>query len=61
MKCRDCAFLDKVEWVGDMPHVFCRHPFYVPDKDIDPEQGCPFGNRAPAPKKKKGPRQQTLF
>lgn len=61
MRCKDCLFFLKVEWVGSKAQVQCHHPFYTPDDNTDPEQGCPFGNRAHAPEKKKGAKQQKLF
>ena len=61
MRCNDCMYFDRIEWVGPVSMVKCRHPFYTPDDNTDPERGCPFGNRAHAPEKKKGAKQQKLF
>lgn len=61
MRCKDCLFFMSVEWVGSKPQVKCHHPFYIPDDNVDIEQGCGFGNRAPAPEKAKKNKQQKLF
>ena len=47
MRCNDCMYFKKIEWVGANARVVCHHPFFVPNDKIDPEIGCAFGNRAP--------------
>lgn len=47
MKCNDCAYFINIEWIGTRAKVKCHHPFYTPNENTDPEQGCPFGNRKP--------------
>ena len=50
MKCNDCAYFINIEWIGTRAKVKCHHPFYSPNENTDPEQGCPFGNRIPTDK-----------
>lgn len=60
MRCNDCMYFDRIEWVGANEWVVCRHPFFVPNGNVTSDKGCPFGNRTPA-ESRKNKKQLELF